>query len=65
MTKPVIFEPLDLLSRGESVKMVLVKVVELCEIYNFALGSNIKFVMVSKLQSSKVVHLKQKSAFWT
>ena len=54
-----------LLIRGNLVKTILVKVVELPMIYNFALGAIIKFSMVSKLQSSKVVHLKLKSAFWT
>ena len=45
--------------------MVLVKVVELCEISNFALRSIAKISMVVKLQSSKVVHLKLKSTILT
>ena len=40
-TKTALFTNLYLLIRGESAKIVLVKVVELCEISNFALGSNI------------------------
>jgi len=54
---------LQLLIRGDLVKMVLVKVVELCEISNFALRSIAEIAMVMKLQSSKVVHLKLKSVF--
>jgi hypothetical protein len=33
------FELLDLINRGDLVKIVLLKVVELCKISNFALGS--------------------------
>ena len=40
-TEMALFTILYLLIYGESAKIVLVKVVELCEISNFALGSNI------------------------
>ena len=40
-TEMALFTNLYLLIHGESVKTVVVKFVELCEISNFALGSNI------------------------
>ena len=62
-TEMALFTNLYLLIHGESTKIVLVKVVELCEISNFAFESIISFSMVCRLQSPKVVHLKLKSAF--
>ena len=41
LTEMALFTNPYLLIHGESAKIVLVKVVELCEISNFALGSNI------------------------
>ena len=41
LTETTLFTNLSLLICGELAKTVLVKVVELCEISNFALGSNI------------------------
>ena len=43
--------------------MVLVKVVELCEYYNFALRRIAKFSLVYKMQSSKVGHIETENSF--
>ena len=58
-----LFTNLYLLIHGESAKTVLVKVVELCEYYNFASRSIAKFSLVFKMQSSKVGHIEIENNF--
>ena len=52
-TKMALFTNLYLLIHGESAKIVLVKVVELCEYYYFTLRSIAKFSLVSKCKAPK------------
>ena len=53
LTKMALFTNLYLLICGESAKTILVKVIELCEYYNFALRSIAKFSLVSKCKAPK------------
>ena len=63
LTETTLFTNLSLLICGELAKTVLVKVVELCEYYNFASRSIAKFSLVFKMQSSKVGHIETENNF--